>query len=136
MAEIEDEINANADRIGEGLWNSMKLKQEASYVISVHNTFKELLKLRAEGTLSEQDFFSTKNPIYVKANDILQSSIKGSTGTDSMLVLDLKGTIVAGTNIVTALALNHCHRVRSAVIPFDRQSHCEIEQPVQTISYR
>lgn len=99
VAESKDEINANADRIGEGLWNSMKLKQEASYVISVHNTFKELLKLRAEGTLSEQEFFSTKNPTYVKANDILQSSIKGSTGTDSMLVLDLKGTILAGTNV-------------------------------------
>ncbi|MEK4330733.1 methyl-accepting chemotaxis protein [Paenibacillus sp. FSL R7-0312] len=94
----KDEINANADRIGEGLWNSMKFKQEASYVISVHDTFKELLKLRAEGTLSDQEFYSSKNPYYSKANKILQNSMKGSVGTDSMLVLDLKGTIVAGTN--------------------------------------
>ncbi|GGG13286.1 methyl-accepting chemotaxis protein [Paenibacillus albidus] len=98
LKKSKDEINANADRIGEGLWTAMQLKEETSYVISVHNTFKELLILRAEGSLPDEQFFSAENPYFNKANTILQESMQGTTDKGSLLVLDRKGTIVAGTN--------------------------------------
>ncbi|MGN7762872.1 methyl-accepting chemotaxis protein [Paenibacillus sp. 22594] len=97
LRKSKDEINANGDRIGEGLWTAMQLQEQTSYVISVHNTFKELLKLRAEGSIPDDEFFSSKNPHFDKANTILLDSLKGTKGTDAMLVLDTKGTIVAGT---------------------------------------
>lgn len=96
LRKSKDEINANSDRIGEGLWTAMQLEEQISYVISVHNTFKELLELREQGTLSDQAFFSPDNPLFSKANTILQDSLQG--GNDSLLVLDSQGTIVAGTN--------------------------------------
>ncbi|KWX79738.1 methyl-accepting chemotaxis protein [Paenibacillus jilunlii] len=96
LRKSKDEINANSDRIGEGLWTAMQLEEQISYVISVHNTFKELLELREQGTLSDQAFFSSENPVFSKANTILQDSLQG--GNDSLLVLDSQGTIVAGTN--------------------------------------
>ncbi|MCE3199185.1 methyl-accepting chemotaxis protein [Paenibacillus sonchi] len=96
LRKSKDEINANSDRIGEGLWTAMQLEEQISYVISVHNTFKELLQLREQGTLSDQAFFSPDNPLFSKANTILQDSLQG--GNDSLLVLDSQGTIVAGTN--------------------------------------
>ncbi|KWX73394.1 chemotaxis protein [Paenibacillus riograndensis] len=96
LRKSKDEINANSDRIGEGLWTAMQLEEQISYVISVHNTFKELLELREQGTLSDQAFFSSDNPLFSKANTILQDSLQG--GNDSLLVLDSQGTIVAGTN--------------------------------------
>ncbi|CQR53451.1 methyl-accepting chemotaxis protein [Paenibacillus riograndensis] len=96
LRKSKDEINANSDRIGEGLWTAMQLEEQIAYVISVHNTFKELLELREQGTLSDQAFFSPDNPLFSKANTILQDSLQG--GNDSLLVLDSQGTIVAGTN--------------------------------------
>ncbi|MHA6531228.1 methyl-accepting chemotaxis protein [Paenibacillus sp. BAC0078] len=98
LRKSKDEINANSDRISEGLWTAMQLQEQTSYVISVHNTFKELLKLRAGGTLPDQEFFSAENPYFSKANTVLKDSIQGTRGSDSMIVLDTKGTIVAGTN--------------------------------------
>ncbi len=96
LRKSKDEINANSDRIGEGLWTAMQLEEQISYVISVHNTFKELLELREQKTLSDPAFFSSENPVFSKANTILQDSLQG--GNDSLLVLDSQGTIVAGTN--------------------------------------
>lgn len=96
LGKSKDEINANSDRIGEGLWTAMQLEEQISYVISVHNTFKELLELREQKTLSDQAFLSSENPVFSKANTILQDSLQG--GNDSLLVLDSQGTIVAGTN--------------------------------------
>ncbi|CAH1217044.1 hypothetical protein PAECIP111892_04328 [Paenibacillus auburnensis] len=98
LRKSKDEINANGDRIGEGLWTAMQLQEQTSYVISVHNTFKQLLNLRAQGTLSEQEFFSSQNPYYEKANGILQESMNNTSSIGSLLVLDPKGTILAGTN--------------------------------------
>ncbi|WP_379154880.1 methyl-accepting chemotaxis protein [Paenibacillus sp. sgz5001063] len=97
LRKSRDEINANGDRIGEGLWTAMQLQEQTSFVISVHNTFKQLLELRNQGTLSDQAFFSSENPYFNKANSILQDTLKGANGSDSLLVLDSHGTIVAGT---------------------------------------
>ncbi|ASA19454.1 methyl-accepting chemotaxis protein [Paenibacillus donghaensis] len=101
LKKSKDEIIANADRIGEGLWTAMQLQEQTSHVISVHNTFKELLKLRSQGALTEQALLSKDNAVLQKANNILLESIEGSTGIDSLLVLDPEGTIVAGTNLDT-----------------------------------
>ncbi|WP_269865458.1 methyl-accepting chemotaxis protein [Paenibacillus caseinilyticus] len=93
-----DEINANSDRIAEGLWTALQLQEQAAYLLSSHNTFRELLELRAAGSLTDADFFSANNSLYTRANDTLAKSFKGSKGSKSFLVIDAKGTIVAGTN--------------------------------------
>lgn len=97
LRKSKDEINANADRIGEGLWTAIQLKEELAFVNSAHNTFKDLLKLKASGAMTDDEFFSSANPYFNKANGILLNTLQGTRGNESLLLLDPKGTIVAGT---------------------------------------
>lgn len=98
LKKSKDEITANADRIGEGLWTAVQLQKEASYLISSQELFRALLNLREEGTLSETEFFSGKNPYYSASNEKLATILKNTRGSQSMVVLDAKGIIVAGSN--------------------------------------
>ncbi|MBH5317271.1 methyl-accepting chemotaxis protein [Paenibacillus sp. GSMTC-2017] len=93
-----EEIEVSSDLIGEGLGSTVQAKQESTYLVSIHPTVKDLLKLRASGTLNEKQFFSKDNELFVKSNDILNDSLKGLSGNDSILVIDRNGTIIAGTN--------------------------------------
>ncbi|MCQ6563092.1 methyl-accepting chemotaxis protein [Paenibacillus mendelii] len=95
LQKSKDEMRANSDRIGEGLWSAIQLQEQSTYLISIHNTFKDLLQLRQAGTLSDNEFFSAKNPAYDKANNILTKSLTGTQGYDSFILLDSKGTVVA-----------------------------------------
>ncbi|WFR63407.1 hypothetical protein P9222_03205 [Paenibacillus amylolyticus] len=52
----KDEINVMADRLGEGLWTAMQLQQQMSHAMSVHSTFKELLKLRDTNEMTDETF--------------------------------------------------------------------------------
>ncbi|MEW9701284.1 methyl-accepting chemotaxis protein [Paenibacillus sp. SI8] len=97
LQKSKDEINGNADRIGEGLYTAVQLQEQASYLISVHSTFRDMLKLREEAKMSDADFLSAKNPYFNKANEILAKSFQGTRGNESFLVLDSKGIIVAGS---------------------------------------
>lgn len=97
LRKSKDEINANADRIAEGLYTAIQLQEQTAYLISVHNTFQQLLQLRAQGTMSDPDFLSSSNPYFNKSNELLLKSLEGTRGNESMLVLDAKGTIIAGT---------------------------------------
>ncbi|MDP4097380.1 methyl-accepting chemotaxis protein [Paenibacillus sp. P96] len=93
----KDEIKANADRMGEGLWTAVQLQGQTSYLISSHHDIGELLKLRAEGTLSDEAFFSENNELFTRVNQKLAANLEATTGNQSFIVLDKKGIIIAGS---------------------------------------
>jgi methyl-accepting chemotaxis protein len=97
LQKSKDEIRGNADRMGEGLYTAVQLQAQASFLSSNHNTFRDILKLREIGTMSDADFLSAKNPYFNKANETLKSSIEGASGNDSFLLIDSKGLIVASS---------------------------------------
>lgn len=99
LSKSKDEINVMADRLGGGLSTAVQLQQQATFLISEHNTFRSLLKLRESGELTDKQFFSSANPYLDQANAILKSSLEGTGDIDSYLLTDAKGTIVAGTNV-------------------------------------
>lgn len=98
LKKSKDEIIASADRIGEGLWTAAQLQKQASYLISSDNLLHELLKLRASGSMSDAEFFSGKNELLNAAKEKLIRIQKETTGNESLILLDTKGTLVAGNN--------------------------------------
>lgn len=101
LQKSKDEIKGNADRIGEGLYTAVQLQEQASYLISMHSKFRDMLKLREENKMSDADFLSAKNPYFIKANETLVKSFQGTRGNDSFLVTDSKGLIVASSKADT-----------------------------------
>ncbi|AEI41086.1 methyl-accepting chemotaxis protein [Paenibacillus mucilaginosus] len=99
LRKSKDEINAMADRLGEGLWTSLQLQEQSTFLVSNHGTYRDLLKLREAGTLADADFFSARNPYFEKSNEILKTSLAGAKDTSSYLVVDPKGIIVSATTI-------------------------------------
>ncbi|WP_307203581.1 methyl-accepting chemotaxis protein [Paenibacillus harenae] len=98
LRKSKDEINANADRIGEGLMTAMQLQEQSSFLASDHNTYRDLLILRKAGTLSDAAFFAPSNELFAKANTTIMHSFEGTKGNESFLLLDYNGIIVSGTN--------------------------------------
>lgn len=94
----KDEIKATSDQIGAGLFSAVQLEQQSVYLVSIHNTFLELLKLRNSGTTTDETFFSAANTLQAKANKILVDSIKGMPGNESLMLIDPSGTIIASNN--------------------------------------
>lgn len=99
LRKSKDEINANADRIGEGLMTAIQLQAQSSFLASDHNTYRDLLKLRDAGTMSDAEFFASSNSLFVKANETIMHSFQGAGGNESFLIIDSKGIIVTGTNM-------------------------------------
>lgn len=98
LKKSKDEITANADRIGEGLWTAVQLQMQSSYLISSEELFRVLLELRESGTMSDDQFFSGDNPYFNAANQKLSNFFENTQGSQSLVLLDTKGTIVAGSN--------------------------------------
>lgn len=98
LRKSKDEIRANGDRIAEGLWTTFQLQEQSSFLASDHNTYRDLLELRNNGTLKDDEFFSASNSLYAKANETIMHSFQNTRGNGSFLLLDAKGTIVSGTN--------------------------------------
>lgn len=101
LQKSKDEIKGNADRIGEGLYTAVQLQDQAAYLISVHHTFQDMLKLREKDTMSDYEYLSDANPYFKKANNILAKSFQGTKGNDSFIVTDMQGIIVASTDDYT-----------------------------------
>lgn len=101
LQKSKDEIKGNADRIGEGLYTAVQLQDQAAYLISVHHTFQDMLKLREKDTMSDYEYLSDANPYFKKANNILAKSFQGTKGNDSFIVTDIQGIIVASTDDYT-----------------------------------
>ncbi|CAM3506308.1 MULTISPECIES: methyl-accepting chemotaxis protein [Saccharibacillus] len=94
----KDEMNANADRIGESLSTTVDLEGQLARTLSVSPALRELLELRQAGTLTDDAFFASGNELMSRANAMFKETQAGSTGIESMMVADLKGTVVAGSN--------------------------------------
>lgn len=94
----QDEMNANADRIGESLSTTVNLEGQISHTLSVSPSLRELLTLRNAGTLTEEAFFSPENELQARVNAMFKEAQAGTNGIESMMVADLKGTVVAGSN--------------------------------------
>ncbi|UQZ33252.1 methyl-accepting chemotaxis protein [Paenibacillus sp. PK3_47] len=98
LKKSKDEITANADRIGEGLWTAAQLQMQSSYLISSEELFRVMLELRESGTMSDDEFFSGENPYLNAANQKLANFLKNTQGSQSLTLLDTNGIIVAGSN--------------------------------------
>ncbi|MFD0589936.1 methyl-accepting chemotaxis protein [Paenibacillus sp. GCM10027627] len=98
LVKSKDEMKANADRMGENLSNLVEMENQIIYLVSVHQEFEDLLKLRASGTLSDDQFFSSQNPLYKQTIETLEQSMKQAKGKLSFAILDKEGTIVASSN--------------------------------------
>ncbi|OAB39522.1 methyl-accepting chemotaxis protein [Paenibacillus glacialis] len=105
----KDEMNANADRIGESLFSTVKLEKQSTYLLSIHNSFKDLLKDRAESKLPDKEFLSAQNELFTKSNKILTESIKGTQGIQAFMVLDKEGIVVA-SNSPKPIGINNSDR--------------------------
>ncbi|WP_246369664.1 methyl-accepting chemotaxis protein [Saccharibacillus deserti] len=93
-----DEMKANADRIGESLSTTVDLEGQISGALSVSPALRELLTLRKSGSLTDDAFFAPNNEVLNRANTMFAETKAGSNGIESMMVADLKGTVVASSN--------------------------------------
>ncbi|WP_229757633.1 methyl-accepting chemotaxis protein [Paenibacillus marchantiophytorum] len=98
MKKSKDEINTNVERIGQYLQSTAELEEQSLYLVSVEGELKDLLKLRNQKTLSDQDFFAPKNELQAKTNAFLAQSIKGTQGIQTITLVDNKGTTIASNN--------------------------------------
>ncbi|UKS28654.1 methyl-accepting chemotaxis protein [Paenibacillus sp. HWE-109] len=98
MKKSKDEINTNVERIGQYLQSTAELEEQSLYLVSVEGELKDLLKLRNQKTLSDQDFFAPKNELQAKTNALLAQSIKGTQGIQTITLVDNKGTTIASNN--------------------------------------
>ncbi|MDO3408362.1 methyl-accepting chemotaxis protein [Saccharibacillus sp. CPCC 101409] len=90
-----DEVNANADRIGESLSTNVDLEKQLAGTMAVSPDIKELLEQRDAGTMTDDQFFSQQNAPYVKANAFVKDALDGSNGIESTIAIDKNGTVVA-----------------------------------------
>ncbi|WP_139996721.1 methyl-accepting chemotaxis protein [Paenibacillus paridis] len=94
----KDEIKATSDRIGEGLFSAVQLEQQSVYLLSINSALTALLELRGAGTMTEEEFYSKSNSMFVKANQTLEASIKGMPGNETLMLIDTKGIVIASSN--------------------------------------
>lgn len=97
LKESKDSLTMNANRIGEGLWSSVKLEEQSVYLASIHGTYRSLLDLRAASSMDDAHFFSKDNSLFTEANRLLAQSFQGSTGTESYQLIDKNGIVIASS---------------------------------------
>lgn len=94
----KDEIKATSDRIGAGLFTSLTLEEQSTFLITTHRTFEELLQIRNSGEQSDDAFFTENSELIDKANGILADSLAGMEGNSNIILLDKDGIIVAAND--------------------------------------
>lgn len=94
----KDEIKATSDRIGAGLFTSLTLEEQSTFLITTHRTFEELLQIRNSGEQSDDAFFTENSELIDKANGILADSLAGMEGNSNIILLDKEGAIVAAND--------------------------------------
>ncbi|WP_340399128.1 methyl-accepting chemotaxis protein [Paenibacillus sp. FSL H8-0079] len=94
-----DEIQSTSDRIGAGLFTSLSLEEQSTFLITTHRTFQDLLEIRnaAEGEDNEA-FFEENSELVNKANGILADSLAGMEGNSVLILVDRNGTVVAAND--------------------------------------
>ena len=86
----KDEIKATSDRVGAGLYASLSLEEQSTFLITTHRTFQDLLEIRNTDGQEGENFFSENNELLDKASGILADSLAGMEGNNSLILLDRK----------------------------------------------
>ncbi|MGF9698555.1 methyl-accepting chemotaxis protein [Paenibacillus sp. MABNR03] len=94
----KDEIKATSDRIGAGLFTSLTLEEQSTFLITTHRTFQDLLEIRNSEGQSDDEFFTENSELIDKANGILADSLAGMEGNSNIILLDKEGTIVSAND--------------------------------------
>ncbi|WP_433921719.1 methyl-accepting chemotaxis protein [Paenibacillus taichungensis] len=94
----KDEIKATSDRIGAGLFTSLTLEEQSTFLITTHRTFQDLLEIRNSEGQNDDVFFSENSELVDKANGILADSLAGMEGNSNIILLDRKGIVVAAND--------------------------------------
>lgn len=99
MVKSKDEIRSTSDRISEGLFTSLSLEQQSTFLITTHRTFRDLLEISNAAEAQNDDTFTSDNQELVdKANGILADSLTGMEGTSILTLLDRSGKVVAASD--------------------------------------
>ncbi|MFX3646799.1 MAG: methyl-accepting chemotaxis protein [Paenibacillus sp.] len=95
----KDEIQSTSDRIGAGLFTSLSLEEQSTFLITTHRTFQELLEIRnAAESQDNEAFFEENSELVNKANGILADSLAGMEGNSVLILVDRNGTVVAAND--------------------------------------
>ncbi|MFB9328033.1 methyl-accepting chemotaxis protein [Paenibacillus aurantiacus] len=98
LKKSKDEIAGIADRMAEGLWTAVQLQEQSTFLSSEHNSYRDLLKLRYAGTMSDAEFTSSSNHLYGEVTESMKRGLQGTRGNDSFSIIDNKGAVVASTD--------------------------------------
>lgn len=95
----KDEIQSTSDRIGAGLFTSLSLEEQSTFLITTHRTFQDLLEIRnANEGQDNEAFFEENSELVNKANGILADSLAGMEGNSVLILVDRNGTVVAAND--------------------------------------
>lgn len=97
LRDAKSALTTNSNLIGNGLFSSILLEQQATSLAANHDTFKKILNERHSGRMSDEQFFSDQNALLQDANRILRTSLLKARGVQGYQVIDDKGIIIAAS---------------------------------------
>ncbi|WP_186380877.1 methyl-accepting chemotaxis protein [Paenibacillus xylanexedens] len=94
----KDEIRATSDRVGEGLFATLSMEEQSTFLITTHGVFRDLLAIRNQEGQDTEAFFADNSEMIDQANGILADNLAGMEGNSTIILLDRSGLVVAANN--------------------------------------
>ncbi|WP_338540363.1 methyl-accepting chemotaxis protein [Paenibacillus tundrae] len=94
----KDEIRATSDRVGEGLFATLSMEEQSTFLITTHGIFRDLLDIRNQEGQNTEAFFADNSEMIDQANGILADNLAGMEGNSTIILLDRNGVVVASNN--------------------------------------
>ncbi|MCG7376220.1 methyl-accepting chemotaxis protein [Paenibacillus sp. ACRSA] len=94
----KDEIRATSDRVGEGLFATLSMEEQSTFLITTHGIFRNLLDIRNQEGQDTEGFFADNSEMIDQANGILADNLAGMEGNSTIILLDRNGLVVASNN--------------------------------------
>ncbi|WP_082560536.1 methyl-accepting chemotaxis protein [Paenibacillus sp. Root52] len=98
MDKSKDEIRATSDRVGEGLFATLSMEEQSTFLITTHGIFRDLLDIRNQEGQNTEAFFADNSEMIDQANGILADNLAGMEGNSTIILLDRSGVVVASNN--------------------------------------
>ncbi|MDQ0171158.1 methyl-accepting chemotaxis protein [Paenibacillus tundrae] len=98
MDKSKDEIRATSDRVGEGLFATLSMEEQSTFLITTHGIFRDLLGIRNQEGQNTEAFFADNSEMIDQANGILADNLAGMEGNSTIILLDRNGLVVASNN--------------------------------------
>ncbi|MDR6723417.1 methyl-accepting chemotaxis protein [Paenibacillus amylolyticus] len=98
MDKSKDEIRATSDRVGEGLFATLSMEEQSTFLITTHGIFRDLLDIRNQEGQNTETFFADNSEMIDQANGILADNLAGMEGNSTIILLDRNGVVVASNN--------------------------------------